>query len=253
MSSLTACCPRTVGRWGPADEGTRPVWRHDEAGSSSTSTKQDRPYAAVMVTGGHGVRMQYNYVHDIAASRQRLLGISRWLRLTRTGTPSQVTSRPTVSDDHLRHRSLNGCHRPCRSDVRTSPQYAQSEWRARQRRRPRADRPSHRASTISTRRAPGPRRVDRRAIGPSPTRSVPARRLRSAGAGSPLPDPGNRPAVSERRASATTITQTLVGTSRTDRRDRCRPMFITAESGAASSVRHWPPVDAAGSWPRRPS
>ncbi|GAB2957107.1 hypothetical protein GCM10027280_52280 [Micromonospora polyrhachis] len=43
-------------------------------------------YAALMLTGKHGVRMQYDYVHDIAG---RSGGVSaeapRWLRLTRTG------------------------------------------------------------------------------------------------------------------------------------------------------------------------
>ncbi|SEE03542.1 hypothetical protein [Streptomyces sp. TLI_105] len=43
-------------------------------------------YAALMVTGGHGVRMQYDYRHDIAGSTG---GVSadapRWLRLTRSG------------------------------------------------------------------------------------------------------------------------------------------------------------------------
>src|SRR5215470_17818060 len=29
-------------------------------------TRQGSAYAAVMVTGGHGVRMQYNYTHDLA-------------------------------------------------------------------------------------------------------------------------------------------------------------------------------------------
>jgi hypothetical protein len=37
-------------------------------------------YAAVMVTGGHGVRMQHDYLHDRAGS-----GSARWLRLTRGG------------------------------------------------------------------------------------------------------------------------------------------------------------------------
>jgi len=37
-------------------------------------------YAAVMVTGGHGVRMQHDYLHDRAGSAS-----ARWLRLTRGG------------------------------------------------------------------------------------------------------------------------------------------------------------------------
>ncbi|MDF5752718.1 hypothetical protein [Spongiactinospora sp. TRM90649] len=49
-------------------------------------TRQGSSYAALMVTGDHGVRMQYDYVHDTAG---RSGGVSarspRWLRLTRSG------------------------------------------------------------------------------------------------------------------------------------------------------------------------
>ncbi|WP_186405111.1 hypothetical protein [[Actinomadura] parvosata] len=43
--------------------------------------KQGSPYAAVMITGNHGVRMQHNFTHDTAGSPARG---TRWLRLTRT-------------------------------------------------------------------------------------------------------------------------------------------------------------------------
>jgi ABC-type transport system involved in multi-copper enzyme maturation permease subunit len=50
------------------------------------STKQGSAYAAVMMTGEHGVRMQHNFTHDVAG---RPGGVSktspRWLRLTRSG------------------------------------------------------------------------------------------------------------------------------------------------------------------------
>jgi hypothetical protein len=50
-------------------------------------TTQGSPYAALMATGSHGVRMQHNFVHDIAG---RPGGVSeqspRWLRLTRSGS-----------------------------------------------------------------------------------------------------------------------------------------------------------------------
>jgi ABC-type transport system involved in multi-copper enzyme maturation permease subunit len=50
------------------------------------STRQGSAYAAVMVTGGHGVRMQYNYTHDTAGLPGGVSAASpRWLRLTRTG------------------------------------------------------------------------------------------------------------------------------------------------------------------------
>ncbi|NUT10094.1 MAG: hypothetical protein HOQ38_06425 [Nonomuraea sp.] len=40
------------------------------------------PYAAVMLTGDHGVRMQHNYVHDVAGGPHNG---PQWLRLTRAG------------------------------------------------------------------------------------------------------------------------------------------------------------------------
>lgn len=50
------------------------------------STRQGSAYAAMMMTGEHGVRMQYNFTHDVAG---RPGGVSRqsprWLRLTRSG------------------------------------------------------------------------------------------------------------------------------------------------------------------------
>ena len=49
------------------------------------STRQGSPYAAVMVTGSHGVRMQYNYTHDTAGRSGGVSAASpRWLRLTRS-------------------------------------------------------------------------------------------------------------------------------------------------------------------------
>jgi ABC-type transport system involved in multi-copper enzyme maturation permease subunit len=50
------------------------------------STKQGSAYAAMMVTGSHGVRMQYNYTHDKAGLAGAVSAASpRWLRLTRSG------------------------------------------------------------------------------------------------------------------------------------------------------------------------
>jgi ABC-type transport system involved in multi-copper enzyme maturation permease subunit len=47
---------------------------------------QGSPYAAVMVTGSHGVRMQYDYTHDTAGIPGAVSTASpRWLRLTRSG------------------------------------------------------------------------------------------------------------------------------------------------------------------------
>ncbi|NUR85194.1 MAG: ABC transporter permease subunit, partial [Nonomuraea sp.] len=44
--------------------------------------RQGSSYAAVMLTGDHGVRMQYDFTHDIPGEPG---GSPRWLRLTRTG------------------------------------------------------------------------------------------------------------------------------------------------------------------------
>jgi ABC-type transport system involved in multi-copper enzyme maturation permease subunit len=50
------------------------------------NTSQGSAYAAVMVTGRHGVRMQYNYTHDVAGRPGGVSAASpRWLRLTRSG------------------------------------------------------------------------------------------------------------------------------------------------------------------------
>jgi hypothetical protein len=50
------------------------------------STKQGTDYAAVMVTGSHGVRMQYNYTRDSPGIAGAVAPSSpRWLRLTRAG------------------------------------------------------------------------------------------------------------------------------------------------------------------------
>ncbi|MFI6503922.1 ABC transporter permease subunit [Nonomuraea typhae] len=49
-------------------------------------TREGSAYAAVMVTGGHGVRMQHNFTRDVAGSPGGVSADSpRWLRLTRSG------------------------------------------------------------------------------------------------------------------------------------------------------------------------
>ena len=50
------------------------------------STRQGSAYAAMMVTGGHGVRMQYNFTGDTAGMPGAVTAAHpRWLRLTRSG------------------------------------------------------------------------------------------------------------------------------------------------------------------------
>lgn len=47
------------------------------------STKAGAAYAAVMLTGSHGIRMQYDFSHDLAGPATA--DSARWLRLTRAG------------------------------------------------------------------------------------------------------------------------------------------------------------------------
>jgi hypothetical protein len=50
------------------------------------STRQGAAYAAMMVTGSHGVRMQWDFTHDVAGLAGKVSAASpRWLRLTRNG------------------------------------------------------------------------------------------------------------------------------------------------------------------------
>ncbi|HEX4059497.1 MAG TPA: ABC transporter permease subunit [Streptosporangiaceae bacterium] len=50
------------------------------------SSRPGSPYAAMMVTGGHGVRMQYDFTHDTAGlAGAASVASPRWLRLTRSG------------------------------------------------------------------------------------------------------------------------------------------------------------------------
>jgi ABC-type transport system involved in multi-copper enzyme maturation permease subunit len=52
----------------------------------TSSTKPGSAYAAMMVTGGHGVRMEYDFIHDTAGLPGSVTAASpRWLRLTRSG------------------------------------------------------------------------------------------------------------------------------------------------------------------------
>ena len=63
------------------------------------STRQGSAYAAVMVTGGHGVRLQYDYTHDIAGSLSVVsAGSQRWLRLTRSG--DTLTGYESIDGSH---------------------------------------------------------------------------------------------------------------------------------------------------------
>jgi hypothetical protein len=78
---------------GPSDEApslrdTRPgLAGWSKAGLLITpSTRQGAAYAAVMATGGHGIRFQYDYTHDQPGLSGAVSPAdARWLRLTRSG------------------------------------------------------------------------------------------------------------------------------------------------------------------------
>lgn len=74
----------SVGELGGAPGPVQP-WAKAGLIITTTTTPPGSPYAALMLTGAHGVRMQYDYTHDTAgpaASRHS----PRFLRLTRSGS-----------------------------------------------------------------------------------------------------------------------------------------------------------------------
>ncbi len=92
-------------------------------------TGQGSSYAAVMVTGGHGVRMQDNYVHDRAGWPGAVTGASpRWLRLVRTG--NTITGYESVDGmgwTLVGSAVLKGLPATVQAGLFvTSPQYAQA-------------------------------------------------------------------------------------------------------------------------------
>jgi ABC-2 family transporter protein len=80
--SITARITSLTAGQGPAG---LPPW--SKAGIIITAgTRPGAAYAALMVTAGHGVRMQYDYTGDIAGWPGRVSAASpRWLRLDRSG------------------------------------------------------------------------------------------------------------------------------------------------------------------------
>jgi ABC-type transport system involved in multi-copper enzyme maturation permease subunit/regulation of enolase protein 1 (concanavalin A-like superfamily) len=85
VTSLTGLYTNSSAQAGPGlTNGTEP-W--SKAGVIITaSTRPGSAYAAMMVTGSHGVRMQYDYTHDMAGRPGAVSAAApRWLRLTRSG------------------------------------------------------------------------------------------------------------------------------------------------------------------------
>jgi len=91
VTSLTGELPTASGgrvRAGLGESGLHPglnPW--SKAGIIiKASTRQGSAYAAVLASGDHGVRMQFDYTQDMAGPPGRPSAVSpRWLRLTRSG------------------------------------------------------------------------------------------------------------------------------------------------------------------------
>jgi ABC-type transport system involved in multi-copper enzyme maturation permease subunit len=88
VTSLTGVISTEPANVAPSQTSTRrglAAWA--KAGILVTpSTNQGSAYAAVMATGSHGVRWQYDYTHDSPGLPGSMTDTSpRWLRLTRTG------------------------------------------------------------------------------------------------------------------------------------------------------------------------
>lgn len=69
------------------------------------TTKPGSAYVAMMLTGAHGVRMQYDYTHDTAGPVASTHS-PRWLRLTRSGT----TLTGYASADGVRWTKVSSAH-----------------------------------------------------------------------------------------------------------------------------------------------
>jgi ABC-type transport system involved in multi-copper enzyme maturation permease subunit len=90
------------------------------------STRQGSAYAAMVVTGGHGVRMQYDYTHDIAGPPGAVSAASpRWLRLSRSG--DTITGYESADGTHWTRvgvARLTGLSSAAQTGLfATSPQY----------------------------------------------------------------------------------------------------------------------------------
>ncbi|HWF40702.1 MAG TPA: ABC transporter permease subunit [Acidothermaceae bacterium] len=84
---VTSLIERAPGRGGDASSSQPVVIPWAKAGLIvKANTTQGSPYAAVMATATHGVRMQYNFTKDIAGSARTVSKTSpQWLRLSRSG------------------------------------------------------------------------------------------------------------------------------------------------------------------------
>jgi ABC-type transport system involved in multi-copper enzyme maturation permease subunit len=93
------------------------------------STTPGSAYAAMMVTGSHGVRMQYDFTHDVPGLPGAVSAASpRWLRLTRSG--DTVTGYDSADGTHwakVGTATLAGLPPAAQAGLfTTSPQYEQT-------------------------------------------------------------------------------------------------------------------------------
>jgi len=92
-------------------------------------TGQGSAYAAMLVTGGHGVRMQYDFTQDVAGLPGAVSAASpRWLRLTRSGdTITGYDSADGTRWTRVGTAVLAGLPRTAQVGLfATSPQYLQT-------------------------------------------------------------------------------------------------------------------------------
>ncbi|MFD7711752.1 ABC transporter permease subunit [Streptomyces sp. NPDC059786] len=118
---------------GVADTGTGKTARGAQPWAKAgiivkESLTQGSPYAAVMATGGHGVRMQYDYTHDTAGPSGKVTQESpRRLRLVRSG--DSLTGYTSADGSHwteVGHAKLPGLARTVRAGLfATSPEAKQ--------------------------------------------------------------------------------------------------------------------------------
>jgi len=168
-------------------------------------TRPGSTYAAVMVTGVHGVRMQHDYTHDRAGSSS---SSPRWLRLTRAG--DRVTG--AESADGSRWTTIGTARLPDLPSTAqvglftTSPQYAEALAAASA-----ISTPSVATATFD--------HLDRPADGPWKTSTIGGSRPGESGTaertgdGFTLTGTGDiAPSVAGAAGSGATITQTLIGT-----------------------------------------
>ena len=129
------------------------------------STRPGSAYAAMMVTGGHGVRMQYDYTGDMPGLAGAVSAASpRWLRLTRSG--DTITGYDSANGTHwtkVGTVTLAGLPRPCRAACSPRPRRTRRRpWACSQLEPAAPARPPASSISVSLARWLARRRLDRR-------------------------------------------------------------------------------------------